>query len=93
MNKDNCNVYLIHFDRPYKHAQHYLGSANNVEERIKQHRNNSGARLLQVINNAGINWTVVSIWKNVGRDFERKLKRCHSGRQLCRICKSLREKK
>ena len=27
-------VYLIHFDAPYKHAQHYLGSAIDLEARL-----------------------------------------------------------
>jgi predicted GIY-YIG superfamily endonuclease len=30
-------VYLIHFDRPYKHSRHYLGYATDVDERLERH--------------------------------------------------------
>ncbi len=28
-------LYVIHFDRPYKHAKHYTGIAIDVEKRMK----------------------------------------------------------
>lgn len=67
-------VYLIHFDRPYKHAKHYVGWAKSLEARIAHHRNGTGARLLQVLNEAGIGWEVVRTWPNTTREFERHLK-------------------
>lgn len=79
-------VYLIHFDRPYKHAQHYLGWAKNLERRIKQHRSGDGSRLMQVVTEAGIPWRVAKTWDG-GRKLERELKRQHHGPRLCPICK------
>lgn len=79
-------VYLICFDRPYKHARHYLGSAEDVRKREDVHLAGSGARLLQVVNQAGISWSIVRLWYG-GRDRERELKRWHSGVKLCPRCR------
>lgn len=80
-------VYLIHFDKPYKHAQHYLGSAENLDERLKRHRNGKGAKLLDIIQKAGISWQVVRIWDNATRKLEKNLKRQQHNKRLCPICK------
>jgi hypothetical protein len=42
-------VYLIHFDEPYKHARHYVGSAVSLDARLEEHRRGSGSRLMAVI--------------------------------------------
>lgn len=83
-------VYLLCFDRPYRHARHYLGWASNLERRLADHSQGRGARLLQVIQSSAagdepIGWTVVRTWKGP-RCLERKLKRQHSGVRLCPIC-------
>jgi predicted GIY-YIG superfamily endonuclease len=56
MNTHNTEgtVYLLHFDRPLKHAKHYLGYANDLQARLEQHRSGNGARLIQVVQEAGI---------------------------------------
>ncbi len=30
-------VYLIHFNRAYKHARHYMGFSENLDKRITDH--------------------------------------------------------
>src|SRR5947209_14291297 len=55
-------VYLIHFHVPFKHAKHYLGSASCLDFRIGQHRNGAGARLMEVICQAGISWDISRLW-------------------------------
>lgn len=77
--------YLLHFVTPYKHARHYLGYAEDLSARLAQHRSGNGARLTQVVREAGISWVVARIWRG-GRQLERKLKRWHSGVKLCPIC-------
>jgi predicted GIY-YIG superfamily endonuclease len=54
-------IYLLRFDRPIgdagnprSQAQHYLGWASDLDARLGQHRSGSGARLMEVINAAGI---------------------------------------
>lgn len=79
-------VYLLHFVEPYKHAKHYLGCADDLPHRLSEHRHGSGARLTQVVLEAGGSWVVARTWSG-GRRLERKLKARHSGVRLCPICK------
>ena len=80
-----ATVYLIHFERKYKHAGHYLGYTDNLEERLERHRAGNGARLMEVIKKAGIGWELARTWPG-GRALERQLKRRHNSPQLCPIC-------
>ncbi|MGO9372699.1 MAG: endonuclease [Syntrophobacteraceae bacterium] len=86
-------IYLIHFDKPYKHARHYLGYADSdtPDARIERHRKGNGATLMRVITQAGIEWEVARIWLEQTRDFERKLKNGRHVPRLCPICQ--KEKK
>lgn len=78
-------VYLLHFDRPYKHARHYLGYTRNVDRRLAMHAAGRGARLLEVLKANGIHFTVA--WVVVGnRQLERRLKDRHESPRLCPIC-------
>ncbi|MBV9709088.1 MAG: endonuclease [Chloroflexi bacterium] len=79
-------VYLLHFERRYKHAGHYLGYTHDLATRLAQHRAGNGARLMEVITQAGIAWTVACVWEG-GRDVEMQLKRWHSGVRLCPLCR------
>ncbi|WP_185845949.1 hypothetical protein [Kibdelosporangium aridum] len=77
-------IYLLHFDRPYKHARHYLGWTTDLENRLQQHASGHGARLVQVIQDAGITWTLSRTWTG-GRNRERQLKQ-NRGARLCPEC-------
>ena len=80
-------VYLIHFARPYKHAQHYIGFAENLERRLWHHRQGTGARLLQVVREEGIDWELARTWDG-DRSLERRLKNGkNAGKWLCPICR------
>src|SRR3954454_21531768 len=64
-------VYLIHFEEKLHHAQHYIGFVEcNLEQRIKKHKNNKGAKLLAAINDKGIPWEVVRVWEQGDRQLE-----------------------
>ena len=78
-------VYLIHFDEPYRHARHYLGVAQNLDNRLAEHRQGSGARLMQVVGEAGIGWQVARTWTG-DRKLERHLKNRHDAPGLCPLC-------
>lgn len=85
-------VYLIHFDQPYYHARHYLGTTNDLEHRLQQHmlgRRYGGARLMEVIVSMGITWRVARLWSG-GRDVERQLKAWKNSCRLCPICQAER---
>lgn len=79
-------VYLIHFDRPYKHAKHYTGWALDLDARIAQHRGGYGSRLLSVIKDEGIGWSVARTWAGVDRNYERSLKRRGGASRCCPMC-------
>lgn len=78
-------VYLVHFDRPLAHARHYLGSADDVQRRLVEHAKGQGARLMEVITQAGIGFTLARTWEG-GRKEERKLKNRKNAPKLCPIC-------
>lgn len=82
-------VYLLHFDRPYGHAKHYTGVAQNLERRLHQHRKGSGARLMEVVNQAGIDWQVARTWEG-DRKRERQLKKQGGASRHCPVCQQLR---
>lgn len=81
-------VYLLHFDKPYKHAHHYIGWAKKkAVDRIDEHRSGSGARLMTVLKNNGIGFQIAKIWKDKQKAFERQLKNKGGAKRICPICK------
>lgn len=78
-------VYLIHFDRPFKHARHYMGWTGIGVRRFNRHAAGHGARLLAVIQAAGIGWWVVRQWSG-RRALERRLKKRGGHARLCPDC-------
>jgi len=78
-------IYLIHFDIPYRHARHYMGFTTNLQQRIKRHKAGHGSRLMSVITQAGIGWTVVQTWSG-DRHLERRIKRGGGLSRSCPIC-------
>lgn len=85
-------VYLIHFERSIGsgrrgQARHYLGyTSKPLQERLDRHRKGDGARLMQVISEKGIGWSVVRKWTG-NRGLEKQLKARHNAPKLCPICK------
>lgn len=78
-------VYLIHFEKPFKHSRHYTGFTDDLDARIADHRAGQGARLLQVVNDVGIAWRVARTWSG-NRKFERQLKNRKHAPSLCPVC-------
>lgn len=85
-------VYLLHFDRRISEnhtCQHYLGSASNLNKRLALHKSGKGARLTQVANERGIEYSIVRTWEG-DRTLERKLKKQKNAPRLCPVCRELR---
>lgn len=81
-------VYLIHFNRKFKHAGHYLGfceTDQSIDKRLTDHLCGLGARLMSVVTDAGIEWKCVRLWFGADRTFERRLKQKGKAR-ICPIC-------
>jgi predicted GIY-YIG superfamily endonuclease len=79
-------VYLLHFDRPYKHARHYTGWTDNLASRLAAHEKGNGANLLAVAHAAGIKWQLARTWQGT-RATERKIKRQGGASRSCPLCK------
>lgn len=82
-------VYLLHFNEPYKHAQHYWGWTSKLEDRLEQHTNGTGGRLPGVVMAAGISWQLALVMPG-DKHKERQMKNRGGARRLCPICKELK---
>ncbi len=80
-------VYLLHFDTPYRHARHYLGWTENLDQRLARHRAGDGARLMAVITDAQITWRLARTWDGTRRA-ERRLKNRGGHARICPICRN-----
>lgn len=79
-------IYLLHFNTPYRHARHYLGCTSRaLGARLQEHASGNGARLVEVITQAGITWQVARTWTGPW-SLEKRLKRWHNSPELCPIC-------
>ena len=99
MDRKPGTVYLLHFDRPYGPgggangrgtAKHYLGWAKDLQRRLAHHAAGTGARLTQVVADAGIGWTLARTWEG-DRHRERQLKQQGGRARLCPVCKDARK--
>jgi len=80
-------VYLLHFERPLAHAQHYLGWTEDVAARVARHLSGEGSPLVRAVAAEGIGVQVARAWLRVPRAFERQLKRHHNTPRLCPLCR------
>lgn len=85
-------IYLIHFERPFKHAMHYMGFSQNLPQRLKSHKQGCGSKLMRAVSAAGIRWAVVETWTG-DRHLERKLKNQGGHAKKCWICKAYKGSK
>lgn len=79
-------AYLLHFHRPYRHARHYTGWTTDLPARLAEHAAGHGARLLAVVAEAGIGWTLARTWPGATRADERALKRQGGASRRCPLC-------
>ncbi|HWC41615.1 MAG TPA: hypothetical protein VHK02_06490 [Actinomycetota bacterium] len=84
--------YLLHFDRPIGDlsnprgfASHYTGWTLDLAARLQQHAAGRGARLMEVVADAGIGWQLARIWPGT-RTRERSLKRSGGAARRCPVC-------
>jgi hypothetical protein len=91
-------VYLLHLDRPLAMgrnqfgpplASHYLGwtAERSPTRRVGLHRaGRSGSKYMRQAWREGVSGTLVRVWEDVDRHFERKLKRRKASGRLCPLC-------
>jgi len=66
-------------------AGHYVGWARNIKRRLAEHAAGRGARLLAVVRQAGIGWTLARMWPG-SRARERQIKRQGGHARHCPLC-------
>lgn len=79
-------IYIIHFERPFHHARHYVGWADDIEKRLQDHWMGRGAKILRAVRAAGIGWLVSRLMPGTRND-ERKIKNGKNTSKLCPICR------
>ncbi len=81
-------VYLLHFSEPYRHAAHYIGwTSGQLEERLRLHQSGQGARLMEVITDAGLTFELARTWSG-DRKLERGKKSQGGAGALCTVCRA-----
>jgi hypothetical protein len=82
-------VYLLHLERPYKHARHYTGFAEGgpkgLARRLAEHGTTHGSPLLAAAKATGITWQLARTWPGT-RARERQLKRQGGASRRCTLC-------
>jgi hypothetical protein len=81
-------VYLLHFDRPVRHARHCWGWALNLEARLQHHAAGTGGRLPAIAVSLGIGWQVARTLPG-DKNRERQLHNQGGAARICPICKGL----
>ena len=89
-------MYLLHFDRPIGDtsnprgfASHYTGWTLDLPARLAAHATGRGARLMEVVGEAGIGWQLARVWPGT-RTRERSLKGSGGAARRCPICQLTR---
>jgi predicted GIY-YIG superfamily endonuclease len=82
----NGTIYLLHFDRPLKHAKHYLGWTRDLDARLAYHGSGNGARLLAACKREGIGWKLARTWGPSNRHRERQIKNQGGLSRSCPMC-------
>ena len=81
-------VYILHFNEPVGHAQHYVGfcEEGNLEKRLETHRKGHGSRLVAELMRRGLDFELAKFYVGKSRKFERMLKRQRNTRRYCPVC-------
>lgn len=77
-------TYLLCFgDTPVGHSAHYIGSAQHLPTRLRDHRYGRGAALTRELKRRGGKFRCVRTWKG---NLENELKAQKNARRLCPRC-------
>jgi len=83
-------VYLLHFERPIHHVQHYLGSTivGRLDKRMQEHASGRGAALTREAVRRGIGWTIGATWITADRELEQRKKKIRKYSRNCFCCQN-----
>jgi hypothetical protein len=78
------STYLLCFaHNPVGHSKHYIGSAQHLPTRLRQHRYGTAAALTRELKHRGGSFKCVRQW---GGNLESELKAQKNARRLCPLC-------
>lgn len=72
--------------RTRKRVRHYVGYAEDLDARMREHRSGNGARLMRAVSAAGIAFRVARVWMDAGPAFEKQIKARKRHAMFCPIC-------
>lgn len=83
-------LYLLHFEPRYQHAGHYLGFADDVARRVREHLNSTqrSSPLVRAALGAGSVVELARTWPGGDRHLERRLKRQGGLSRHCPVCRA-----
>jgi hypothetical protein len=82
-------IYILHFERPLCHAQHYTGATTNLIRRTARHQKGHGAAITAAVVAEGIAMHIGGIYMVTDGnlfDAEKRAKARKNGRTMCQIC-------
>lgn len=85
-------VYLLHFHGNLGTGAHYIGFAEDVDNRVKQHAKGTASRFTGKMKKNGIGFVLARIWPGP-KKLEREIKKLRRGPKLCPICQAVAYKR
>lgn len=82
-------IYVLHFHTRLAHAEHYVGSTQNLKARLAAHAEGHGSRLTRELHRRGTAWTLSALYETSKRNqlrIERTLKQQKNGPRYCTLC-------
>lgn len=82
-------VYLLHFDRPYRHARHYVGATELTETELAfalEHDVPIQQPLLLAARKDGVHFTIARVWGG-GLDDAVRLREVRKHKSYCTTCR------
>lgn len=82
-------VYILHFDTPLAHAQHYVGLTNNLRQRLNAHASGNGSNLTKELFNLDKPWQLAALFQTTNanaRRVEKNIKDTNNAANFCGIC-------
>ncbi|ROL61145.1 GIY-YIG nuclease family protein [Bacteroidetes/Chlorobi group bacterium ChocPot_Mid] len=81
-------VYILHFDKKFHHAQHYVGCTEDLQRRLKEHLNcrQCGSKIVRAAIKKGIKIELAKVYPEGDRVLEKKIKSMKKTSLICPIC-------
>jgi predicted GIY-YIG superfamily endonuclease/ribosomal protein S18 acetylase RimI-like enzyme len=82
-------VYILHFDTPLAHAQHYVGMTANLRQRLTAHASGHGSVLTNELFDRSLPWTLGGLFQTTptnARRVEREMKESKNIGRYCDLC-------